>query len=410
MNFEPRTIDRDGQESRPVTATPDWMVDADQAPVARRRRLLIIAGIVAAVLIAAFLIYRATRPAPATDGAAAAAGTAPANSGGAPTITVVTPGRSTVERVISSTGTLGARREMPVGVAGEGGQVLRVLVEPGQWVAAGQVLATVDRAVQTQQIEQLAASIRVSQADARLAQAELDRSQALVGRGFVSKADIDRKTATRDSAVGRVRVAQAQLAEARARTGRLDIRAPAAGLVLTRGVEPGQVVSPGSGVLFRIARDGEMELLAAVSETDLTALATGASATVTPVGSTSGYTGQIWQLSPIIDPQSRQGTARIALAYAPGLRPGGFAEARIVAGAAQAPLLPESAVLSDDKGHYVYIVDGANKAARRDVEIGTVNNLGIPIVAGLTGQEKVVLTAGAFLNPGDRVIPVMQRR
>src|SRR5512140_960866 len=70
-----------------------------------------------------------------------------------PTVSVAQPGRQTVARVISATGTLAAKREMPVGVAGEGGRVTSVLVEPGQWVAAGQVLATVDRSVQTQTAE-----------------------------------------------------------------------------------------------------------------------------------------------------------------------------------------------------------------------------------------------------------------
>ena len=299
---------------------------------------------------------------------------------------------------------------MPVGAVGEGGQILRVLVEPGQWVRDGQILATVDRAVQVQQLEQLSAQIRVADADARLAQADLVRAQALVGRGFISTADLERRTATRDAANARVRVAQAQLNEARARTGRLDIRAPAAGLVLTRGVEPGQVVSAGTGVLFRIARGGEMELLANVGESDLAVLSAGARATITPVGGTGGVAGQIWQISPVVDPQSRQGTARIALGYAAGIRPGGFAEARIVAGATQASLLPESAVMDDEQGSYVFIIGAGNKVERRAVTIGPVGDSGVPVISGLTGQEKIVATAGAFLNPGDVVVPVMRRR
>ena len=394
MNFEPRSL-------HPEAGGPaggSW--EDEQASRRATRRRWIIGGAVAIALIAAYSGYKMLAGKPNAEDSSAA---------NIPSITVMTPGRTQVERVIVATGSLAARREMPVGVAGEGGQVSRVLVEPGQWVGAGAVLATIDRQVQTQQIAQLEAQVRVAQANAHLAQAQLDRAQALVSRGFVSRADIDQRTANRDSAAAQVRVAQASLAEARARTGRLDIRAPAAGLVLTRGVEPGQVVSGGSGVLFRMARGGEMELLAQVSEGDLAALSVGARATVTPVGGDRGYPGQIWQLSPVIDPQSRQGTARIAIAYAPGIRPGGFAEARIVSGSQQAPLLPESAVLNDDRGSYVYIVDGDNKAQRRDVTIGQVSDAGVPILTGLTGQEKIVVSAGAFLNPGDRIHPVTQR-
>src|SRR3546814_2935002 len=134
---------------------------------------------------------------------------------------------------------------------------MRVLVDPGNWVRPGQALATMERSGQTQQTRSLAAQVEVARADARLAEAELDRAQALVGRGFISKADIDRKTATRDAARARVDVAIAQVRESVAREGRLDIRAPEAGLVLTRDVEPGQIVGSGSGVLFRVAKGGE---------------------------------------------------------------------------------------------------------------------------------------------------------
>ncbi|RHW16830.1 efflux RND transporter periplasmic adaptor subunit [Sphingomonas gilva] len=363
-----------------------------------RRKWIIIAAVALAVVLAG-LWFAFGRGADAP-----AAGAANANSD-APTVTVSVPGRQTVQRTVSATGTIAARREMPVGVAGEGGLVTRVLVEPGSWISAGQVLATVDRSVQAQTAAQLAASINVARADAKLAQSELDRAQTLVERGFISQADIDRKTATRDAALARVRVAEAQLAETRARNSRLDIRSPAAGLVLTRDVEPGQIVSAGSGVLFRVAMGGQMELLARLSESDLAAMPVGAQATVTPVGSGQSFKGEVWQVSPVINPETRQGVARIALSYDPELRPGGFASADIVAGARVAPVLPESAILSDERGSYVYIVGRDNKVARRPITTGTVTSQGIAITDGLSGNEQVVLRAGGFLNPGETVKP-----
>ena len=322
-----------------------------------------------------------------------------------PTVTVIVPGRQQVARTLSATGTLAARRDLPVGVPGEGGQIVRVMVEPGQWVRAGQTLAVIDRSVQSQEAAQIAAQIQVAQADLRLAENELQRAQALVSRGFVSQADVDRKRATRDAAAARVRVAQAQLAGARARIGRLDVRAPAAGLVLDRNVEAGQVVSAGSGPLFRIAQNGEMEMVARLPQTDLATLGVGVPATVTPVGSERSYQGSIWQISPIIDPASRQGEARISIPYDRVLRPGGFASAQIVSGAVNAPLLPESAVLTDDSGNYVLIVGPNNAVQRRAVRVGTVNDQGVVIAEGLEGTEQVVESAGAFLNPGERIRP-----
>lgn len=324
-----------------------------------------------------------------------------------PNITVVVPGQQAVSRVVSATGTLAARREMPVGVAGEGGMITRVLVEPGQWVRAGQVLATVDRSVQTQTASALNAQVAVAQSDQQIAQAELDRAQQLVDRGFISKADLQRRAATRDAAAARVRAAQATFREAQARNGRLDIRAPAEGLILTRAAEPGQIVSSGSGVLFRMAMGGQMELRAQLAEADLVGLAVGAPATVTPVGGDKTFKGEVWQVSPVIDPQTRQGVARIALAYDPALRPGGFAAATIRGGAGHAPVLPDSAIQSDDKGSFVYIVGADNKVARRDIKIGQVSDDGVTIASGLTGNERVVRSAGGFLAAGQLVHPIL---
>jgi HlyD family secretion protein len=71
-----------------------------------------------------------------------------------------------------------------------------------------------------------------------------------------------------------------------------------------------------------------------------------------------------------------------------------------------APVLPESAVLSDSKGSYVYVIGSDNKAARRDVRTGAIVDSGIVISQGLTGTERVVLRAGGFLQPGETVKPV----
>jgi RND family efflux transporter MFP subunit len=323
----------------------------------------------------------------------------------APSVTVVTPGTTTVTGEIEAPGTLAARRPMPVGVVGEGGQVLRVNVDAGEWVQKGQVLAVIDRSVQVQQAEAQSAQIDVARADANLAQANLDRAQQLVARGFVSKADIDRLTAVRDSAVARVKVAEAQLREQRARNERLNIYAPATGYVLAREVEPGQTVGPGNGALFVIASGGEMEMLAQLSEEQLAKLTVGTMATIIPTGSDKQFSGQIWQISPIILEATRQGTARVALSWAPELRSGGFATARIRSGTVTATVLPSSAVLADADGSFVFVIDKDNKAERRAIKTGLVTEDGVVVMEGLSGRERVVLRAGGFLTPGESVNP-----
>ena len=401
MNYESRVDLDTAQRSDDVVTGVEYESDHEVERKAKRKRLIIVAAILGAAIIAALLLL---------SGGEEERPFAPQDGGTTPAVTVIAPGAGTLEGTINATGTLAARREMPVGVVGEGGRVVSVNVEAGDWVGAGEVLAVIDRSVQNQQVQSAAANIEVARSDAELAQANLNRALQLVDRGFISTADVDRLTATRDAANARVRVAQAQLGELQARNARLNIVAPAAGLVLTRNVEPGAVVGAGSGVLFSIARGGEMELLANVGENELSQLTVGNSATVTPAGTDQSFTGQIWQVSPIIDETNRQGQARIALAYAPELRPGGFATAQIGSGTVVAPRLPESAIQSDERGSYVYIVGSDNKVARRNVTLGMVSDEGIAISSGLDGNERVVMSAGGFLTEGDEVRPVLQQQ
>jgi RND family efflux transporter MFP subunit len=366
----------------------------------RRRRTIIIAAAIVAVLIIGAIAFFVSR-----GRSAEAAKEAAASQGQVPSVTVVVPGRTTVGRTITASGPLSARRDQPIGIAGAGGRVVSVNVDAGSWVRAGQVLATVDRSVQAQQAAQLAAQVEAARANAVLAQNNYERAVALQGRGFVSKAEIDSKRAARDAANAQVRVAQAQLGATRAQIGQLNVVAPAAGLILSRNVEVGQIVSPGSGALFHLAEGGQMEMRAQLSQQDLASIHTGMPAQVTPVGADRSFTGNVWQVAPMIDAQTRLGDVRIAVPYDPIMRPGGFAEARITAGTTDAPMLPQSAVLSDDKGNYVYIINAKKEVERRDIKIGTVDDNGVTIAQGLSGNESVVLSAGPFLNPGQKVNP-----
>ena len=183
MNFESTKWRRD--------AIDEVVVDEDVLARRRRRRNIILA--VVGVLLLAVLAM-------VLFGGGGEKAVAPKAGEGEqlPAVTVIQPGRQDVAAVISATGSLAARRDMPVGVPGEGGQVVRVLVEPGQWVGAGQTLAVIDRSVQAQEAAQLAAQIEVNRADLRLAQNELERAQALVslGQRAAARASMHRFLAT----------------------------------------------------------------------------------------------------------------------------------------------------------------------------------------------------------------------
>ena len=370
-----------------------------------RQRNIIVVAVVITLVVAAVALAMMMNRGKRNDAPVQAA--ADGGKGGQiPTVSVIVPGLSAVARTVTASGALAARRDQPVGVAGQGGRVTRVLVDAGSWVSAGQILATIDRSVQAETAAQLAAQVSAAQANAALSQSNLSRAQALAGGGFVSKADLDAKRAARDAAAAQVRVAQAQLGATRAQIGQLDIRAPTPGLILSRSIEVGQIVSPASGALFRLALGGEMEMRASLAQQDLAQIHIGMPATVTPLGLHQSVAGSVWQVSPVIDPQTRQGQVKVAIPYSSAIRPGGFAEVSIAAGATTAPMLPQSAVLSDEKGNYVLIVGARGLVERRDIKVGTITDSGVTIAAGLSGQEAVIQSAGPFLNPGQKVAPV----
>jgi HlyD family secretion protein len=132
-------------------------------------------------------------------------------------------------------------------------------------------------------------------------------------------------------------------------------------------------------------------------------------AAVTPVGSTQTYQGRVWLLDPVIDNSSRQGIARIALPYSPGLRVGAFAKTQITAGETSRPVLPQSAVQADEKGSFVLVVGPETKVERRAIVVGAVGDQGVAIASGLNGTEKVVASAAAFLRPGEKIAPVVAK-
>jgi len=278
-----------------------------------------------------------------------------------------------------------------------------VLVEVGDRVKRGQALVRLDQSVLRPQMNRLEASLEEAKAQANLSAAEYRRAQGVEASGALSAEEIARRHAAAVTDEARVKVAAAQLNEAQARLGKTQIVAPADGIVLTRSAEVGQTASPGGEPLFRLARDGEMEMRGQVAERDLAALSVDQSAAVYLTGIDRPFTGKVRLLGAIIDPQTRLGEIRIALAPDAKIRPGAFARSEVVVGAAQRPILPQTAVLSDAQGTYVLVVNGDSKAERRAVRVDNTIPEGLVISEGLTGTERVIATAGAFLRIGELV-------
>jgi RND family efflux transporter MFP subunit len=186
------------------------------------------------------------------------------------------------------------------------------------------------------------------------------------------------------------------------------VRAPADGIILTRNVEVGQTATPGGEALFRLSEGGEVELRGQVSEQDLPLLKVGQLVNVRLTGTPRVYEGHVRLLGAVIDPQTRLGMARVALTPDPNLRPGAFARAEVTVSNADRAVLPQTAVLTDDKGSYVLIVSAQHKVERRAVHVSGVVQNGVTIADGINGKEQVVATAGAFLQEGELVNPVLK--
>jgi RND family efflux transporter MFP subunit len=324
-----------------------------------------------------------------------------------PSVSVTEVGVSTVPTTIAITGTIAARYDTPIGVEGDAGRVAALYVEAGDHVKRGQVLARLNVSVLQPQVANLEAALDQARAESELADAEYHRAEAVGSAGALSAEETQRRKSSSVTAAAKVKFAAAQLAEAQARLARAEIRAPADGIILTRSVEVGQTASPGEA-LFRLSEGGEVELRGQVAEQDLPLLQVGQDASVRLTGGTQAYRGKVRLLGAVIDPQTRLGSVRVALTPDPNLRPGAFARAEVTVSNAERTVLPQTAVLTDDKGTYVLVVTAKNTVERRPVRVSGIVGNGVSIAEGVKTKEQVVATAGAFLQEGELVKPVAQ--
>ncbi len=125
-------------------------------------------------------------------------------------------------------------------------------------------------------------------------------------------------------------------------------------------------------------------------------------------GTSTIYLGTVRLLGAVIDPQTRLGTVRVALKPDPNLRPGAFARAEVTVSNAERKVLPQTAVLTDDAGSYVLVVTPQNKLERRAVRVSGISGNGVTISDGVSSKEQVVATAGAFLQAGEVVKPILK--
>jgi RND family efflux transporter MFP subunit len=382
--------------AQPQENTESRVLVFDQGRSRSQRKWLFgAAGIVVAAAVAAAVWMSRTSTPKAT---ATLAG-----NGSVPLVSVVTPGVQPVATDVTFTGTIEARHELPIGNSGDTGRIVAVDVQVGDQVRRGQVLAQLDDSVLAPQVAQLSAALDQARAQAALSAAEYRRGVAAGPAGGLSAQDIEKLHAASIMDEANIKVVSAQVAVMRAKLALTRIVAPVDGLVLTRNAEVGQIAGSGGPALFQLEDAGQVEMIGQVAEQDMANLEVGQSAAVYLIGNPQPFVGRIWLLGAVIDSQSRLGEVRIALPPNPALRPGAFARSMVTLAQAQRPVLPQTAVMADNDGSYVYVVGRDGQVQRRTVDVGNVIPAGVVITNGLSGRERVVSLDGGFLHSGERV-------
>ena len=349
-----------------------------------------------------------------------------------PTVTVAsTAKRAFVDRLFVS-GTIVAREEAQVAPRIGDLTIVEVDAEDGDKVAAGQVLARLDRTQLDALLAQNDASITradaaIDQSKSLLSQSEVqvgwanddfERARKL-GTGVMSASTVEQretalKTARTQLAAARNALSvseadrksrDAERRELLVRIGRTDVTAPVAGIVSRRSAKVGATASPQGEPLFRIITDGAIDLEAEVPEQFLPRLAVGMLAKLKIPGVADDVTASIRLVNNEVDKASRVGKVRIALADPAQARLGAFASGEVVIARDQGVAVPSTAVQRDADGAHVLVVKNGVVEDRK-VKLGIVEGDWVETLEGLAETELVVARAASFLRPGDRVRPL----
>lgn len=310
-----------------------------------------------------------------------------------------------ISGALTASGSLIPREEAAVTPEVTGYRVARVLVEEGAYVRAGQTLAELDGALIASQVEQQRALAAQSAVQAEQAEREAARVKDLEGQGVLSDEQIDQRRFQARAARANANAAAASLRDTQTRAGKLAVSAPVSGLVLERTVRPGDLSAGGATPWFRIARDGEIELAAELTEDGLARVRPGQRATVT-LPSGENAVGQVRLVSPQVNAQSKLGLVRVRLPVRSDIRAGGYGRAVFDDAVGAGLAVPETAVRYDADGASVMTIGADNKVKRMAVTTGARGGGLVALTKGPPAGTRVVQNAAAFLLDGDVVKPI----
>ena len=328
-----------------------------------------------------------------------AAENAPASA--AMAVNVAAAQRQDIARSVLVSGPVAAWEDMQLGVELTGLRVTALHVDVGQQVRKGELLLEIDHRSLDSDLSQANASLREAEAGASLARSRLARAEPLVHDKFISATQLDELQAARIQAEARVATARAMRDAAALRRSYAELRAPDAGIISRRLVQPGQVVAAGTQLLGLI-RNGRLEWRAELAEAELAKVQPG-DRIVLQTRDGTRVEGRVRAVSPGLDASTRTGTIYADLPDPKGLQPGTYLQGRIDTGMAQALTVPVAAVVQRDGFPVLFTVDDTSTARQQRVQTGSQSAGRIEILQGLDAGTKVVTDGAGFLADGDSV-------
>ncbi|MFY9684885.1 MAG: efflux RND transporter periplasmic adaptor subunit [Pseudolabrys sp.] len=304
-------------------------------------------------------------------------------------------------------GVVRARYETDLGFR-VGGKMVARLVNVGDRVRAGDVVARLDPEDLRLQVESAQAELAAATSNLTQISADFERYETLKARGFASVADFDRKTAAKGEAESRLARAKRSLDLARNQLDYSELKAGADGVITSTLAEPGQVVALGQPVV-KLAHRGEKEAVVALPENWLAKASEAAASVTLWSGNGHHYSARLRELSPQADQATRTYAARFTILHSDDHSDGNVALGMTAtvtlkpAGDAMVAKLPLSAVLSRGSGASVYVVNAGGELTLRPVTVASFNEDDALITGGVSAGEKVVTLGVQKLEPGLKV-------
>ncbi|WP_244619879.1 efflux RND transporter periplasmic adaptor subunit [Mesorhizobium sp. NFR06] len=286
-----------------------------------------------------------------------------------------------------------------------GGRVAERLVDVGQHVDHGTVLARIDPQEQESDLRSAQADLDAAQAQLTQAAATYQRQKTLLSQGFTTRREFDTANQTLKVAQGSVEAAQSVLANAKENLSYTELKAGAAGVITARQVEAGQVVQAAQTV-FTIAEDGDRDAVFNVHETLVARTPPSPAVTITLLSDPQvKATGKVREISPAVDTTSGSIRVKVGIPDTPAGMPLGAAVIGTVsAKSVKAILLPWQALTSAAGKPSVWIVDPASKAVTTaPVEVLAFDSGVVVVDKGLQEGQSVVTAGVQLLSPGQTI-------